>query len=277
MSLDQKIAEVLSLLDRVQKDYAPAVFASSFGAEDMVLTHLIAEHYPAIKIFTLDTGRLPEETYKLMQEVSDRYGIRVRAYFPESDAVEAYIARHGPNGFYDSVDLRKTCCHIRKVEPLKRALRGKRAWITGLRSDQAPTRKDLAKSEFDAGNGLQKFNPLLDWSLSDVWAFIRQFDVPYNDLHDKGYSSIGCAPCTRAITPGEDVRAGRWWWEDPEIKECGLHPAKGIKGTKGHYRPTIPIGDDPVIAGQNGHREEHPQGFESREPESRSEKIAEVE
>lgn len=277
MSLDQKIAEVLSLLDRVQKDYAPAVFASSFGAEDMVLTHLIAEHYPAIKIFTLDTGRLPEETYKLMQEVSDRYGIRVRAYFPESDAVEAYIARHGPNGFYDSVDLRKTCCHIRKVEPLKRALHGKRAWITGLRSDQAPTRKDLAKSEFDAGNGLQKFNPLLDWSLSDVWAFIRQFDVPYNDLHDKGYSSIGCAPCTRAITPGEDVRAGRWWWEDPEIKECGLHPAKGIKGTKGHYRSTIPIGDDPVIAGQSGQREEHPQGLESREPESRSEKIAEVE
>ena len=273
MSLDHKIAEVRVLLDTVERDYEPAAFANSFGAEDMVLTHLIAEYYPAIKIFTLDTGRLPEETYKLMQEVSDRYGIRVRAYFPESDAVEAYIARHGPNGFYGSVDLRKTCCHIRKVEPLKRALRGKRAWITGLRRDQAPTRKDLTKSEFDSDNGLQKFSPLLDWSLSDVWAFIKQFDVPYNALHDKGYSSIGCAPCTRAITPGEDVRAGRWWWEDPEIKECGLHPAKGIKG----HRSVISVVDDPAIPHQGGQREEErPQGLKIREPRSRSEKIAEV-
>jgi phosphoadenosine phosphosulfate reductase len=161
-----------------------------------------------------------------MRKVADRYGVHVPVYFPESAAVEAYTARNGPNGFYDSVELRKKCCHIRKVEPLKRALSGKRAWITGVRRDQALTRKDLTVSEFDAGNGLQKISPLLDWSLSDVWAYLKQFDVPYNVLHDKGYTSIGCAPCTRAITPGEDVRAGRWWWEDPENKECGLHPDK---------------------------------------------------
>jgi phosphoadenosine phosphosulfate reductase len=275
MSLDQKISEVRSLLDVVQRDYSPAAFANSFGAEDMVLTHLIAEHYPGIGMFTLDTGRLPEETYKLMQEVSDRYGIRVRPYFPESAAVEAYVAQHGPNGFYDSVDLRKTCCHIRKVEPLKRALRGKRAWITGLRRDQAPTRKDLARSSFDADNGLQKFSPLLDWTLSDTWAFLKRFDVPYNALHDKGYSSIGCAPCTRAITPGEDIRAGRWWWEDPEIKECGLHPAKGTKGQRSVI-PSIDEVDDPAIRNQGGQGEERPQGLKAREPRSRSEKIAEV-
>ncbi len=226
MSLDHKIAEVRELLDNVQADYAPAAFACSFGAEDMVLIDLMARHYPDIAMFTLDTGRLPEETYGLMRKVADRYGIHVPVYFPEAAAVEAYTARNGPNGFYDSVELRKKCCHIRKVEPLKRALSGKRAWITGVRRDQALTRKDLAVSEFDAGNGLQKISPLLDWSLSDVWAYLKQFDVPYNVLHDKGYTSIGCAPCTRAITPGEDVRAGRWWWEDPENKECGLHPDK---------------------------------------------------
>lgn len=224
MNLDHRIAKVRELLDTVQEDWAPVTFANSFGAEDMVLTDFIARHYPGIGMFTLDTGRLPEETYRLMKEVADRYDVRVPVYFPESAAVEAYAAQHGPNGFYESVDLRKACCHMRKVEPLKRALRGKRAWITGLRRDQAPTRKDLAESEFDAGNGLQKFSPLLEWSLSDVWDYLKRFDVPYNALHDRGYSSIGCAPCTRAITRGEDVRAGRWWWEDPEIKECGLHP-----------------------------------------------------
>jgi phosphoadenosine phosphosulfate reductase len=226
MTLDHKIAEVRKVLDKVQADYAPAAFANSFGAEDMVLMDIIARHYPDIRMFTLDTGRLPEETYRLMQEVADHYGIRVPIYFPEPAAVEAYVAQNGPNAFYDSVELRKSCCHIRKVEPLKRALSGKRAWITGLRRDQAPKRKDLAQSEFDADHGLQKFSPLLDWSLSDVWDYLKQFDVPYNVLHDKGYASIGCAPCRRAITPGEDIRAGRWWWEDPEIKECGLHPGK---------------------------------------------------
>lgn len=229
MSLEHKIGEVRKLLDRAQEDYAPVTFASSLGAEDMVLTDLIARYYPSISMFTLDTGRLPEETYRLMKEVADRYGVHIAVFFPDFAAVEAYVAQNGPNGFYDSVDLRKQCCHIRKVEPLKRALKGKGAWITGLRRDQAATRKDLASVEFDSEQGLQKFSPLLDWSLTEVWAYLKQFDVPYNALHDRGYTSIGCAPCTRAITPGEDVRAGRWWWEDPEIKECGLHPDKRRK------------------------------------------------
>lgn len=231
MSLDkdlqQKIDATVALLKTIAADYQPVTFANSFGAEDMVLTDLIAKHTPAIGVFSLDTGRLPEETYKLMQEVRQRFGnITVTAYFPQAGAVEEYIKNHGPNAFYESVDLRKRCCGIRKVEPLKRALAGKKAWVTGLRREQAPTRKDLSNAEWDADNGLQKFNPLIDWTNSDVWNYIRHFDVPYNALHDKHYPSIGCAPCTRAITVGEDVRAGRWWWENPESKECGLHAKK---------------------------------------------------
>ena len=223
MNLSQKVEEVRILLDSVNKNYAPVVFANSFGVEDMVLTDLITKGFPDISMFTLDTGRLPEETYGLMKEVKDRYNINTKIFFPESTAVEEYAAKNGPNGFYDSIALRKACCYMRKVEPLKRALKDKGAWITGLRRDQALTRKDLKESEFDEDNGLQKVSPLLNWSLSDVWAYIKDFNVPYNTLHDKGYSSIGCKPCTRAITPGEDIRAGRWWWEDPETKECGLH------------------------------------------------------
>ena len=223
MSLSQKVEKVKALLDSVNKSYTPVIFANSFGAEDMVLTDLIGKNFPNISMFTLDTGRLPEETHSLMKEVEDRYNIETKIYFPEPVAVEKYIAENGLNGFYDSIALRKACCFMRKVEPLKRALKDKRAWITGLRRDQALTRRDLEESEFDADNGLQKISPLLNWRLSDVWAYIKDFNAPYNVLHDQGYSSIGCAPCTRAITPGEDVRAGRWWWEDPETKECGLH------------------------------------------------------
>jgi phosphoadenosine phosphosulfate reductase len=223
MSLSQKVEEAKVLLDSVNKSYAPVVFANSFGAEDMVLTDLIGRNFPNISMFTLDTERLPEETHSLMKEVEDRYNIETKIYFPESVAVEKYVVENGLNGFYDSIAKRKACCFMRKVEPLKRALKDKRAWITGLRRDQALTRRDLEESEFDADNGLQKISPLLNWSLSDVWAYIKDFNTPYNALHDQGYSSIGCAPCTRAITLGEDVRAGRWWWEDPETKECGLH------------------------------------------------------
>lgn len=223
MSLSQKVEEAKVLLDSVNKSYAPVVFANSFGAEDMVLTDLIGRNFPNISMFTLDTERLPEETHSLMKEVEDQYNIEIKIYFPESVAVEKYVVENGLNGFYDSIAQRKACCFMRKVEPLKRALKGKRSWITGLRRDQALTRKDLEESEFDADNGLQKISPLLNWSLSDVWAYIKDFNTPYNALHDQGYSSIGCAPCTRAITLGEDVRAGRWWWEDPETKECGLH------------------------------------------------------
>ncbi|MBI2311997.1 MAG: phosphoadenylyl-sulfate reductase [Betaproteobacteria bacterium] len=223
MSLERKVENVKSVLAEIEREYAPAGFASSFGAEDMVLIDLIAKHHPGIEIFTLDTGRLPEETYGLMKEVSSRYDVRLRIYYPNTGAVERFASEHGPNAFYDSVDLRKHCCHVRKVEPLKRALAGKKAWITGLRREQSPTRQDLAVASFDHDNGLHKFNPLLDWNQLDVWTYLRTQKVPYNALHDRGYPSIGCAPCTRAITPGEDIRAGRWWWEDPQHKECGLH------------------------------------------------------
>ena len=227
VALLQKIDSTTALLRSITAQYSPAVFANSFGAEDMVLTDLICKHAPTIGLFSLDTGRLPEETYQLMQQTTAhygaKYGIGIQAYFPEAAAVEAYIRAHGPNAFYDSVELRKRCCQIRKVAPLKRALQGKKAWITGLRREQAPTRKDLADTEWDADNQLRKFNPLIEWTNSDVWAYIRHFDVPYNALHDKHYPSIGCAPCTRAISVGEDIRAGRWWWENPESKECGLH------------------------------------------------------
>jgi phosphoadenosine phosphosulfate reductase len=231
VTLEAKIHKAKALLKAIQSDYSPAAFANSFGAEDMVLTDLIAREFPGIEMFSLDTGRLPEETYKLMNEVKTRYGVSLKVYFPKAEAVQEYVAAYGPNGFYDSIELRERCCQIRKVEPLKRALRGKRAWITGLRREQSVTRNALQESEFDAANGLQKFSPLADWTRKDVWTYIRERDTPYNALHDRGYASIGCAPCTRAISVGEDERAGRWWWEHPENKECGLHPKK-IRGPK---------------------------------------------
>jgi phosphoadenosine phosphosulfate reductase len=222
--LQQKIEQTLAVLQQAAREFDQVVFANSLGAEDMVLTDLIAKHGLNIGMFSLDTGRLPAETYDLIQEVGVRYpALPLQVYFPDHALVEGYVAQHGINGFYDSVENRKGCCYVRKVEPLRRALKGKGAWITGMRRDQAVTRGTLEVSSFDADNGLQKFNPLLDWSNSDVWAYIREYDVPYNKLHDQFYPSLGCAPCTRAVTPGEDIRAGRWWWEDPAHKECGLH------------------------------------------------------
>lgn len=221
--LQARIDQLRVLLEDIQQKYHPVAFANSLGAEDMVLTDLIAHHFPGISMFTLDTGRLPEETYDLMQRIRQRYGLTIQAYFPESAAVERYVAQHGPNAFYESVELRKSCCYIRKVEPLKRALQGKKAWITGLRREQALTRDSLELSSFDEVHGLQKFNPLCDWTTQEVWQYLKQQDVPYNALHDKFYPSIGCAPCSRAVTPGEDIRSGRWWWESAEAKECGLH------------------------------------------------------
>ena len=231
--LNQKIADTLVVLQQAAREFAPVVFANSLGAEDMVLTDLIAKYQPDIGLFSLDTGRLPKETYDLIQAVGERYALPLQVYFPDSKLVEEYVAQHGINGFYDSVENRKACCFVRKVEPLRRALKGKGAWITGMRRDQAVTRGTLEVSSFDSDNGLQKINPLLDWSNNDVWAYIRQNDVPYNKLHDQFYPSIGCAPCTRSITPGEDIRAGRWWWEDPANKECGLHVIKGPKVAHG--------------------------------------------
>jgi phosphoadenosine phosphosulfate reductase len=222
-ALAEKIEAVKTLLQDIERDYPNAVFSTSYGAEDMVLMDLINKYAPGIEIFTLDTGRLPKETYTLMQACHKQYAQPVQVYFPDAEAVETYVTDNGPNAFYDSVELRKGCCGMRKVVPLSRALAGKDAWLTGMRRSQSVTRSELPVSERDEGYQLQKFNPLTDWSNGNVWAYIRAFDVPYNKLHDEGYASIGCAPCTRAITAGEDIRAGRWWWENPESKECGLH------------------------------------------------------
>ena len=218
-----KAAAARQLLSDIARDFPPVVFANSLGAEDMVLTDLILKNKLPIQIFSLDTGRLPTETYDLIAAVDKHYGIKLKVYFPQAEEVESYVRIHGINAFYESVTLRKACCYARKVEPLQRALAGKRAWITGLRAQQAATREGLPIREYDAGNGLEKFNPLADWSEKEVWTYLKQHAVPYNALHEKFYPSIGCAPCTRAVSLGEDIRAGRWWWENPETKECGLH------------------------------------------------------
>ncbi|HEY4696566.1 MAG TPA: phosphoadenylyl-sulfate reductase [Gallionella sp.] len=263
MEMQQKIDQVVAVLQRAVREYAPVVFANSLGAEDMVLTDLIAGHQLDIRMFSLDTGRLPQETYDLMQEVRKRYAVPLQVYFPDSALVEEYVAQHGINGFYDSVENRKGCCFVRKVEPLRRALAGKGAWITGMRRDQAATRGTLEVSSFDADNGLQKFNPLLEWSNKDVWAYIRQHDVPYNKLHDQFYPSLGCAPCTRSITPGQDIRAGRWWWEDPANKECGLHVSQSPQvahgsGVQGENNTSLQSSRERIIgiASQAGVKQE---------------------
>ena len=223
-ALDARVAAARQLLREIADDFSPAAFASSLGAEDMVLTDLIVRQRLEIEIFSLDTGRLPPETYDLIAEVKKHYGLALRLYSPRHDLVEAWTHEHGINAFYESVELRQGCCFVRKVEPLQRALAGRKAWITGLRAQQAASRDGLSLRSVDSANGgLEKFNPLAEWSEREVWAYLKLNGVPYNALHDRFYPSIGCAPCTRPVTPGEDVRAGRWWWEHPQSKECGLH------------------------------------------------------
>lgn len=225
--IEDKAAAALALLQAVVAEFGPSkdalTFANSLGAEDIVVSDLILRHQLPIEIFSLDTGRLPVETYQLLDQLETHYQTRFKVLSPQAAAVEDYVARHGINGFYHSVEQRKACCEVRKLEPLRRALQGKQAWITGLRASQSVTRNALAVREFDEANGLVKLNPLADWSEAEVWAYIALHQLPYNALHDRFYPSIGCAPCTRAITPGEDIRAGRWWWENPATKECGLH------------------------------------------------------
>jgi phosphoadenosine phosphosulfate reductase len=203
---------------------AKAVIASSFGAEDVVLIDLARQHAPSLRLFTLDTGRLPPETYELMETIRKRYGLEVETFFPERNRVEALESAQGYFSFKQSIEARKACCALRKVEPLKRALAGREAWLTGLRREQSVTRTGVEVIALDADHGgLVKLNPLAGWSSKQVWAYIRENGVPYNVLHDRGYPSIGCAPCTRAVKPYEDERAGRWWWESAENRECGLH------------------------------------------------------
>jgi len=222
MDLAGKTRELIENLRRIERTQSPTAFACSFGAEDMVVLDAIAKNARRIEVFTLDTGRLPEETHALLETVRNKYPIAIRTYFPDAIAVQMWVEQNGPNGFYRSIAQRQQCCHIRKVEPLKRALVGKKSWITGLRREQSAARQTLELEAWDEANGLLKINPLLDWTTEDVWAYIRTNDVPYNALHDRAYPSIGCAPCTRAVHPGEDSRAGRWWWESSS-KECGLH------------------------------------------------------
>ena len=200
--------------------------SSSLSIEDQVLTDMICRLKPDARIFTLDTGRLFPETYNLIDQTAMHYGIRLEVFFPDCTEVEKLVADCGINGFYESLEKRKRCCRIRKLDPLERALRGLDAWICGLRREQSVTRSEMRAIEWDEAHGLLKINPLIDWHEEQVWEYIRRNHVPYNKLHEQGFPSIGCQPCTRAVRPGEDIRAGRWWWESPDHKECGLHLRK---------------------------------------------------
>ncbi|HMN81843.1 MAG TPA: phosphoadenylyl-sulfate reductase [Burkholderiaceae bacterium] len=221
--LDQLAAQAIERLTAAVAAHAPAVFTTSLGVEDMVVLELIQQASLDVDVVTFETGRLHEETLALLDRSREHYGRTIRALYPDRQALEAFVAEHGVNGFYQSIDVRKRCCEIRKTEPLARALAGKGLWITGLRREQSVTRASLQALEFDPAHGLMKSNPLIDWLADDVWAFARAHRVPTNVLHDRGFPSIGCAPCTRAVGPGEDPRAGRWWWEQAETRECGLH------------------------------------------------------
>ena len=220
------LEETLAFLAKEYED--KVVFSTSFGQEDQVITALIATNNLPITIFTLDTGRLFQETYDVFNQTLKKYRIDIKTYFPETHAVEALLNEKGPNSFYESVENRKECCFIRKVAPLTKALKGNSIWITGLRAEQSENRNDLTLFEYDEKFEIIKFNPLLKWTLEEVEDYLEKNNVPQNILHKKKFVSIGCAPCTRAIEPGEDIRAGRWWWESSH-KECGLHQKEGTK------------------------------------------------
>jgi phosphoadenosine phosphosulfate reductase len=201
------------------------IFSTSFGWEDQAITHLIFANNIPIKVFTLETGRLFPETYYVWNRTLEIYNKPIHAYYPKNELLQDMVNTKGPSSFYESVENRKECCYIRKIEPLKRALKGNEIWVTGIRADQSANREDMHDLEWDEGNQLVKFHPIFDWTLDDVKTYIKENNIVYNTLHDKGFPSIGCAPCTRAVQPGEDFRAGRWWWEDQSKKECGLHAA----------------------------------------------------
>jgi len=228
--LTEEISELVYGKDTVQALTALAdrfpgkiVFSTSFGIEDQIITHFIFSNNLPIRVFTLETGRLFPETYYVWNRTLEIYKKDIEAYFPDTHAVQQLISQKGPSSFYESVENRKECCRIRKIEPLQRALEGAECWITGIRAEQSDNRQGMSQIEWDNNNQLLKFHPIYDWSLDEVWSFAKAHHIPYNPLHDKGFPSIGCAPCTRAVREGEDFRAGRWWWEDTSKKECGLH------------------------------------------------------
>lgn len=204
-------------------NYKEVALSSSLAAEDQALSDVILKHDKSARIFTLDTGRLHPETYDVMDATNLKYNIKIDVYFPNESNVQELYKTQGVNGHYESIEKRKHCCFVRKIEPLKRALKGLDIWFTGLRASQSVTRTEMPLVEYDANFDVIKVNPLIDWNEDDVWTYIKENKVPYNKLHDQGFPSIGCAPCTRAVKDGEDIRAGRWWWENPEHKECGLH------------------------------------------------------
>ena len=219
---DNSVQENLQILNEQLK--GRIVFSTSFGIEDQVITNeIFSNKLENIEVFTLDTGRLFPETYDVWDKSNLKYGNKIKPFYPEAVTIEKYVSDNGINGFYNSVDLRKECCNIRKVQPLNRALQDANVWITGLRAEQSPNRQTMKLIEWDEAHQLFKFNPLMNWSTEEVVAYLQQKGVPYNTLHHKGFISIGCAPCTRAVKEGEDFRAGRWWWEDQSKKECGLH------------------------------------------------------
>jgi phosphoadenosine phosphosulfate reductase len=225
-ALNQKYSQATAeeLLSGFLTEYKGKIaLSSSLGIEDQVLTHMVCKIDKSTKIFTLDTGRLFPETYELIHRTNHKYGIKMSVYFPEAGQVEEMVNTKGINLFFESVENRKLCCNIRKIQPLKRAFAGLEVWICGLRREQSVTRHDMQRIEWDESNGIIKLNPLIEWTEEETKEFIKINGIPYNPLHDKGYPSIGCQPCTRAIFAGEDIRAGRWWWENPDTKECGLH------------------------------------------------------
>ncbi len=217
LSIEEMLSELTSQFP------GKVTFSSSFSFEDQLITHKILKNQLPISIFTLDTGRLFPETYSVWNSTNENYKTKITAYYPDQSLLQDFVAEKGPNSFYESVENRKGCCYIRKVEPLKRALAGKAVWITGLRAEHSEDRNDMPQVEWDEVNQVIKYHPILHWTTEEVKHYINKNDVPYNPLHDRGFISIGCAPCTRAVRPGESFRAGRWWWEDSTKKECGLH------------------------------------------------------
>jgi phosphoadenosine phosphosulfate reductase len=230
LDLETKAAQVREALSVAVKEYGRVVYANSLGAEAMVLTDIICNSVPEIDIVSIDTGRLHEETYELLAKLQHRYNKRIRVIYPDGQDVSDLVTRQGINGFFDSPEARGACCGVRKVVPFQKFVAGYAAWVTGVRREQSKTRAEGELIEWDAQNGLHKISPMLDWSEEQVWAYIHARQLPFNSLHEKGYPSIGCAPCTRAIKPGEPQRAGRWWWEQPEHRECGLHPRARAPG-----------------------------------------------
>lgn len=226
--LQSLLQDTRALLEHALREYGDVVYSNSLGAEAMVLTDIICSDVPEIELFTLDTGRLPDETLALLDRLERRYQRRIEVFYPQAGQIEQYVRDNGINGFYLGSDERRSCCNIRKIEPFRRAIAGRKAWVTGVRREQSTERAQGEAVSWDERYGLWKISPLLEWTEQDVWAYINTRNLPYNPLHDKGYPSIGCAPCTRPVESGADPRSGRWWWENPESRECGLQPRRRV-------------------------------------------------